>query len=170
MSLGLEEGSEQNAPLGRAVIGGMALATFATLLVLPAVFTLLLGRASNQSPSLDPDDPASAHYDPIHLAAPMAARTPPPTARPPDRPTRPDRNRRTHPMPTPTLEPRTPPIHRTVRQRARRSSPWPSSWRPAAGTPTGAERRRAARQPGPGARRARPPASGSSGPSGATSG
>ncbi len=69
MSLGLEEGSEQNAPLGRAVIGGMAFATFATLLVLPAVFTLLLGRASNQSPSLDPDDPASAHYDPIHLAA-----------------------------------------------------------------------------------------------------
>jgi multidrug efflux pump subunit AcrB len=66
MSLGLEEGSEQNAPLGRAVIGGMILATFATLLVLPAVFTLLLGRASNQSPSLDPDDPASTHYDPIH--------------------------------------------------------------------------------------------------------
>ncbi len=66
MSLALEEGSEQNAPLGRAVIGGMALATFATLLVLPAVFTLLLNRASNQSPSLDPDDPSSAHYDPIH--------------------------------------------------------------------------------------------------------
>jgi multidrug efflux pump subunit AcrB len=65
MSLGLEEGSEQNAPLGRAVIGGMAVATFATLLVLPAVFTLLLERASNQSPSLDPDDPASAHYSPI---------------------------------------------------------------------------------------------------------
>jgi multidrug efflux pump subunit AcrB len=66
MSLGLEEGSEQNAPLGRAVIGGMALATFATLLVLPAAFTLLLGRASATSPSLDPDDPASTHYDPIH--------------------------------------------------------------------------------------------------------
>jgi Cu/Ag efflux pump CusA len=66
MSLALEEGSEQNAPLGRAVIGGMAVATFATLLVLPAVFTLLLGRSSNQSPSLDPDDPTSAHYDPIH--------------------------------------------------------------------------------------------------------
>ena len=65
MSLALEKGSEQNAPLGRAVIGGMALATFATLLVLPAVFTLLLGRASNQSPSLDPDDPASTHYDPV---------------------------------------------------------------------------------------------------------
>jgi multidrug efflux pump subunit AcrB len=68
MSLGLEEGSEQNAPLGRAVIGGMALATFATLLVLPAVFTLLLGRASSRSPSLDPDDPESSHYDPIHPA------------------------------------------------------------------------------------------------------
>jgi multidrug efflux pump subunit AcrB len=65
MSQGVEEGSEQNAPLGRAVIGGMALATFATLLVLPAVFTLLLGHASNQSPSLDPDDPASTHFDPI---------------------------------------------------------------------------------------------------------
>jgi hypothetical protein len=48
------------------VIGGMALATLATLLVLPAVFTLLLGGASSQSPSLDPDDPASTHYDPVH--------------------------------------------------------------------------------------------------------
>jgi multidrug efflux pump subunit AcrB len=68
MSLGLEEGSEQNAPLGRAVIGGMALATFATLLVLPGVFTLLLGRASDQSPSLDPDDPLSVHFDPVKPA------------------------------------------------------------------------------------------------------
>jgi multidrug efflux pump subunit AcrB len=68
MSLALEEGSEQNAPLGRAVIGGMALATLATLLVLPAVFTILKERSSNQSPSLDPDDPASPHYDPIHPA------------------------------------------------------------------------------------------------------
>ncbi len=68
MSLGLEEGSEQNAPLGRAVIGGMALATFATLLVLPAVFTMLLGGASSQSPSLDPDDSASPHFDPVPAA------------------------------------------------------------------------------------------------------
>jgi multidrug efflux pump subunit AcrB len=65
MSLALEEGSEQNAPLGRAVIGGMAFATFATLLVLPAVFTFLLGGASNKSPSLDPDDPESSHFDPV---------------------------------------------------------------------------------------------------------
>jgi hypothetical protein len=68
MSLGLEEGSEQNAPLGRAVIGGMAVGTGAALLVLPAVFTFLLARASSRSPSLDPDDPHSAHYDPIHPA------------------------------------------------------------------------------------------------------
>ena len=83
MSLGLEEGSEQNAPLGRAVIGGMALATFATLLVLPAVFTLLLSRASSQSPSLDPDDPASTHYDPIIRCT---ARHHAATARPADTP------------------------------------------------------------------------------------
>jgi multidrug efflux pump subunit AcrB len=68
MSLGIEEGSEQNAPLGRAVIGGMALATVATLLVLPAVFALILKRASSQSPSLDPDDPASTHFDPHHAS------------------------------------------------------------------------------------------------------
>jgi multidrug efflux pump subunit AcrB len=70
MSLGLEEGSEQNAPLGRAVIGGMMVGTGSALLVLPAVFTLLLSRASSQSPSLDPDDAASAHYDPMPHAHP----------------------------------------------------------------------------------------------------
>ena len=41
MSLGLGEGGEQNAPLGRAVIGGLVLATFATLFFVPAVFGLL---------------------------------------------------------------------------------------------------------------------------------
>jgi hypothetical protein len=81
MSLGLEEGSEQNAPLGRAVIGGMALGTGGALLVLPAVFTLLLGRASGQSPSLDPDDPASAHYDPRPHAGPAGDGHPPAGAR-----------------------------------------------------------------------------------------
>ena len=84
MSLGLEEGSEQNAPLGRAVIGGMALATFATLLVLPAVFTLLLGRAksSSKSPSLDPDDPESSHYDPVHPSGDHSANSHPTPKRP----------------------------------------------------------------------------------------
>lgn len=41
MALGAGEGGEQNAPLGRAVIGGLSLATVATLLFVPAVFALL---------------------------------------------------------------------------------------------------------------------------------
>ena len=44
MALGLGEGAEQNAPLGRAVIGGLALATVATLFFVPAVFALLHGQ------------------------------------------------------------------------------------------------------------------------------
>ena len=46
MALGLGEGGEQNAPLGRAVIGGLMFATFATLFFVPAVFALVRGRAS----------------------------------------------------------------------------------------------------------------------------
>jgi len=45
MALGLGEGGEQNAPLGRAVIGGLLFATFATLFFVPAVFVLVRGRA-----------------------------------------------------------------------------------------------------------------------------
>jgi multidrug efflux pump subunit AcrB len=41
MSLGLGEGGEQNAPLGRAVIGGLVLATIATLFFVPAVFSFM---------------------------------------------------------------------------------------------------------------------------------
>jgi multidrug efflux pump subunit AcrB len=44
MSLGMGEGGEQNAPLGRAVIGGLLLATVATLLFVPVVFAALHGR------------------------------------------------------------------------------------------------------------------------------
>ena len=44
MALGLGEGGEQNAPLGRAVIGGLLCATIATLVFVPAVFSLLHGR------------------------------------------------------------------------------------------------------------------------------
>ena len=44
MALGLGEGGEQNAPLGRAVIGGLSFATVATLIFVPAVFALLHGR------------------------------------------------------------------------------------------------------------------------------
>ncbi|HEY4345531.1 MAG TPA: efflux RND transporter permease subunit [Parvibaculum sp.] len=44
MALGLGEGGEQNAPLGRAVIGGLIVATFATLMFVPVVFALVHGR------------------------------------------------------------------------------------------------------------------------------
>jgi len=57
MALGLGEGGQQTAPLGRAVVGGLAVATLATLLVLPSVFAITQGRAHRRSASLDPDDP-----------------------------------------------------------------------------------------------------------------
>jgi multidrug efflux pump subunit AcrB len=44
MALGLGEGGEQNAPLGRAVIGGLLFATVATLFFVPAVFAAIHGR------------------------------------------------------------------------------------------------------------------------------
>jgi multidrug efflux pump subunit AcrB len=47
MALGLGEGGEQNAPLGRAVIGGLLAATVATLLFVPAVFSLLHRGTAN---------------------------------------------------------------------------------------------------------------------------
>ena len=53
----------QTAPLGRAVIGGLFLATIATLIVLPAVYTLVQTRVRTISPTLDPNDPTSSHYD-----------------------------------------------------------------------------------------------------------
>ncbi|HEX2762199.1 MAG TPA: efflux RND transporter permease subunit, partial [Rhizomicrobium sp.] len=46
MALGLGEGGEQNAPLGRAVVGGLVMATIATLLFVPVVFSILHGRAA----------------------------------------------------------------------------------------------------------------------------
>ncbi len=61
LALGLGEGGDQTAPLGRAVVGGLALATLATLFVLPAVFAMVSSRKV-RSPSLDPDDPASSHH------------------------------------------------------------------------------------------------------------
>jgi multidrug efflux pump subunit AcrB len=56
MALGLGEGGEQTAPLGRAVVGGLAAATLATLLILPSVFTIVQARAHRRSASLDPDE------------------------------------------------------------------------------------------------------------------
>jgi multidrug efflux pump subunit AcrB len=59
MALGLGEGGEQNAPLGRAVIGGLLCATVATLIFVPAVFSLLHGRrdpsVARESSNGDPE-------------------------------------------------------------------------------------------------------------------
>jgi hypothetical protein len=41
MALGFGEGGEQNAPLGRAVIGGLSMATLATLFLVPVVYSVL---------------------------------------------------------------------------------------------------------------------------------
>src|SRR5512135_3282541 len=76
MAVGWSEGGEQTAPLGRAVIGGLAAATVDTLIVLPNVFALVQGKARRESASLDPDDPTSPHYHEEEefqeLAAPSA--------------------------------------------------------------------------------------------------
>src|SRR5262249_24448660 len=61
MSLALGEGAEATAPLGRAVIGGLLAAPFATLLVLPSVYSMVQQSAATASPSLDPDDPESVY-------------------------------------------------------------------------------------------------------------
>jgi multidrug efflux pump subunit AcrB len=63
MALGLTEGGAQAAPLGRAVIGGLIVSTFTTLTVLPSIYAILQGRATIESPSLNPMDPASRYYD-----------------------------------------------------------------------------------------------------------
>jgi multidrug efflux pump subunit AcrB len=64
MALALERGSQMQAPLGRAVIGGLVMSSFATLLVVPSIFALVLGRRQHQSPSMYPDDRESRHFDP----------------------------------------------------------------------------------------------------------
>ena len=64
MALALERGSQMQAPLGRAVIGGLVMSTFATLLVVPSIFAVVIGQKEPESASIYPDDPESAHYDP----------------------------------------------------------------------------------------------------------
>ena len=63
MALGLGESGHQTAPLGRAVIGGLAAATLSTLFILPSIYAILERRPAAASPSLDPDDPTSRYYD-----------------------------------------------------------------------------------------------------------
>ena len=62
MALGLGEGGDQTAPLGRAVIGGLIASTFATLTLLPAVFALAMNGSSTASVSMSPTDPESTYY------------------------------------------------------------------------------------------------------------
>lgn len=62
MALGLGEAGEQTAPLGRAVIGGLAAATLTTLLILPAIFAFLQYYAPYRSASLDPLDSQSPQF------------------------------------------------------------------------------------------------------------
>ncbi|MCC6363352.1 MAG: efflux RND transporter permease subunit [Bryobacterales bacterium] len=63
MAIGMGEGGSQSAPLARAVIGGLLVATFATLTILPSIYAILQGRASLTSPSLNPMEPSSRYYD-----------------------------------------------------------------------------------------------------------
>jgi multidrug efflux pump subunit AcrB len=70
MALGLGEGGEQNAPLGRAVIGGLGLATLATLVFVPVVFSIVhrhYRRAAGQLPAQQPNGPAPVIGEP-HVA------------------------------------------------------------------------------------------------------
>jgi multidrug efflux pump subunit AcrB len=66
MALGLGEGGEQNAPLGRAVIGGLMLATVATLLFVPVVFSLLHRQASGTAKAEPKENvPSTALEEPV---------------------------------------------------------------------------------------------------------
>ncbi len=63
MAIGIGEGGAQAAPLGRAVVGGLIVSTFATLTILPSIYAILQRRASTASASLNPLDPTSRYYD-----------------------------------------------------------------------------------------------------------
>jgi multidrug efflux pump subunit AcrB len=53
MALGLGEGGEQNAPLGRAVVGGLIFATVATLMFVPVVFSIVHGhKRARRAPAI----------------------------------------------------------------------------------------------------------------------
>ena len=66
MALGLGEGGEQNAPLGRAVIGGLMLATVATLLFVPVVFSLLHRQAAGNAKAEPKENvPSTALEEPV---------------------------------------------------------------------------------------------------------
>lgn len=66
MAIGHGESGEQVSPLGRAVIGGLLFSTFTVLVILPVIFAWAQGKATIQSPSLDPEDEHSKHYVHTH--------------------------------------------------------------------------------------------------------
>ena len=61
MALGLGEGGEQNAPLGRAVIGGLIFATIATLMFVPVVFSMVHKKQRTATDANAPATPEIAH-------------------------------------------------------------------------------------------------------------
>ena len=63
MAIGASEGGAQAAPLGRAVIGGLIVSTFATLTILPSIYAILQTKAAFRSPSLNPTDPQSPYFE-----------------------------------------------------------------------------------------------------------
>jgi multidrug efflux pump subunit AcrB len=63
MAIGLGEGVSPSEPLGRAVIGGLIVSTFATLTILPSIYAILQTRAPAASASLNPLDPESRYYE-----------------------------------------------------------------------------------------------------------
>jgi multidrug efflux pump subunit AcrB len=62
MAIGLGQGISPSEPLGRAVIGGLIVSTFATLTILPSIYAILQRGASISSASLNPMDPQSRYY------------------------------------------------------------------------------------------------------------
>lgn len=63
MAIGFGEGGDQVSPLGRAIIGGLVASTFSVLIILPLVFAWVMGKSKIQSPSLDPEDENSIHFN-----------------------------------------------------------------------------------------------------------
>jgi multidrug efflux pump subunit AcrB len=68
MALGLSEGGDRTAPLGRAVIGGLTCSTFTVLLIVPLIFSMVQAKARTRSPSLLPED-----QEPVPAALPVVA-------------------------------------------------------------------------------------------------
>jgi len=65
MALGMGDGGEQNAPLGRAVIGGLVFATVSTLFFVPVMFTIL----GERTPVSEPSVPESGKPTPAGVSA-----------------------------------------------------------------------------------------------------